>query len=1234
MKISSIEAVNISRYLNSQNVNKEDYSKCNYSDSLTIKNHFAAYSALKNQRLCYLSFKKNPSIVEKYPIYSSLGIITPVPKINTDIYLRKKLQKLKKSDGEQYFKDEKTVSKLIDGLRSDKVLDFQLSAVGFLINNPKFGEPDDLIKFVSQINTVERGYLFVNKAEEYSKRYPDMTAEEMLAIIPRLEPKKIEMQEKFIDVLYSQKKKTQDFPPDDFAELLSSVNDKQTAQIQLSFFDDLMKRNNITPKIAINLVTNIEDRKHGLLKKMTGLTLLNKGIDPEGMLVLLPKVRNSQIAALYNRICDYLIHKRHIDSTTAASIMANISSEYVFDLHKNLIEEMQAVRDFESIDILKILGDIQTPEMAELKSAVIHELAKIDKLNGHDIMHIVTNVDNVYGAEIKVKTAQMLSQIEELSGDNIGYIVAGCHNEENSNVKCCASKELIAIPGMTGRAVTTIASRLLKKETAEVQISAAKELSEMNIFSPAQIASIVRFMRNSDFKEAKLKAIDTLLQYKQLDAEAIVKILNQISGETKDKYLLQCIDKMCKNNSFTPEDIANIASTMTVNKHSCFKSIDYFASIPPEIRQNIKDYSIIQDFQPFANNEYLNKNERRDLLLVLVKHHAEILDENNNQAIRQLFPFLPKNSEEYCELLPVLAKSIYRIPKKVNETTKRAIRNYPEILLDISRADSQFLEIDFENPENIPTLKYTREQFISDLKHSLSRLPGYSQEKMADQFGFELIEKDGKTILKGYPRIPDKYTFGIRDKALIPVTGQIAQHIKEFTDENQLLINNNEAIAKQLDSVFKAIPELYTLVGKQQNEWHHFDLFTHTLRVVQEVIKNDRFQTLKDSDKILLLTAAFMHDISKEEYIVDKRHSLTGAFDAHAIAGRFNFSESEKSKLFAVIRNHEWLKYYNKEGISELQKIERAKTIAFSLREGNAFDLVKILSEADLKGMKRKEEAYHLFKEAQVEGNNEVARYIRDLQRTAITLPQYKLPKANQLIPDNDIVRSVNIGGIRNKVIYLRKNMVKGSLPFDRNLDPNDFNVLVHSLDSEKNALIFQCLDESIPDSLISASYVNLPKGNWKTYRQQGFILDVNSDDIHAAYYKDYGSGLAKSIDKLKQDYLFEGYFKPQRDYISRKIKETLHIRDDDYRSLYQHIKNKSLVEIRNEYPFVSAALKKIFMEMQGGEYTYGRNYNEVLVTRPRIQGVFAYDRSIAQVPRYLRKYAHEQNIPIIIFLD
>lgn len=57
-----------------------------------------------------------------------------------------------------------------------------------------------------------------------------------------------------------------------------------------------------------------------------------------------------------------------------------------------------------------------------------------------------------------------------------------------------------------------------------------------------------------------------------------------------------------------------------------------------------------------------------------------------------------------------------------------------------------------------------------------------------------------------------------------------------------------------------------------------------------------------------------------------------------------------------------------------------------------------------------------MYEKAQNEGNSEVARYIRDLQRTAIPLPQSRLPKASELVPDGNVIRVAKIGGIKNKV--------------------------------------------------------------------------------------------------------------------------------------------------------------------------------------------------------------------------
>ncbi len=1169
----------------------------------------------------------------EYPFYN---LDNYIPNTSIDKKLAAAIKKLIKPNGEKPFKKDKDIRALIDGLRDKAVREFQFEALGIILLNPLFEKAEDITKLISQINTVERGELFLNETNRLTSKYPQITAQELVSIVPRLTPEKLEIQESFIDNIYMQPlEKADPEKIDIFSELLSSIEDKDIAKIQLAFYKDLTKFDTTSPKTAISLLMNIDKKQSGVIKRKNIIQLIEKGFKPDDLIILIPKIRNASNARLNLKMADYFLKEKNMSSEIASKIMSNISDEVIFNMHKEIIEEMTKLRDFEGIDILKTLGDIHSPEIAELKTAVIKELAKIDKLNGHDIMHIVTNVDAVYGAEIKVKTAKKLAEIKELKGEHIAYIVAGCHNEESARVKHNAAEELVKIPDMNSEAIATITSRLLKEETAKIQIEATKEILKYKRFSINEIAKIVRGMRNIDFKKAKIKALEHLLSIEKLDNNSIVKILEKINGESKDKYLMKCIDKMAKDDqNFTLEDITKIATTLVINKHTCDELIDYFATIPQHIKKEISNYAIVQDFYPFKDKTYLNKIDRKAYIASLIKHNTAIYDKTGNIGVTKLYKFLPVDNAEFCLILPLLTASVDRITTFKNPRETQALQDYNKTLEDLYFPNSPFLEYDFEKTQRTPILKYRRAHFINDVNNILKDCPPLLREQLTDQFGFILQKGDVGTTMVGYPYIPHKYTKVTNNPENYLITKNIENCIKNFIVYNEVCITGNKTIDGTFNQLLKAIPELYTLVEKPQNEWHHFDTFVHTLRVMQEVAKNERFKKLSPQDKKILFTAAILHDLTKKEYVVDKGHSLTGAYDAYQISKRLGMSPTDRSKLFAIIRNHEWLKYYNKEGVSELQKIERAKTVAFTLREGNAFDLVSILSEADLKGMQKSYEAYEVYKDAQKEGNSEVARYIRDLQRTAIPLPQQRLPKASELIADGDVVRDANIGGIKNKVIYLYRNMGKGSLPFDLALDPNDFNLLVHALDSEKNSLIFQRMDEVDNDTLISASYVNLAKGNWKTFRQQGYILDVDSDNIHAAYFKDYGSGATKNIDNLKLDYLFEGYFKPQRDYISHKIKEKLHIDSDSYKSLYQDIKNKTLSEIREEYPFVSAAIKQIYMEMQGGQYTFGRNYNEVLVSRPRIQGVFAYDRSITQVPKYLRQYAADADIPIIIFLD
>ncbi|MCQ2788786.1 MAG: HD domain-containing protein [bacterium] len=1127
--------------------------------------------------------------------------------------------------------NEQKAQHLINCLRSGEQRDFQINALHALLENPKMTNGDDITTIVAQIKHLDKANFWVNQCKTLSEKHNSLNSKELAEIIPKLKVNSINKQEEAINKIYLPHKSLNNpLFLQKFGEYVSSVQDSELADKQFAFFDEMTNKNNVPIVTSIDLISNLDNIKNADIKADTITKLVKKGLNTDSLTLLIPKIKNSSIADLQLKMADYFIEKTNLefDADTIIKMMTNIETPYVFNIQKNFLNKIPNLEKFKSNEILNILGDIQSKDKADLKYTVINELSKIDKLDGKDITNILTNMDNAYFAEVKLKTVKNLLPIEKLSGNNISTIVANTNSNNVFAIKTAVAKELAKFDKLNGNAITKIVSKTMTEDVGKIQIDAVKELVKNKKLSAENIGDIVCGITNIDLKNIKIDAINKLSAFDKFSGDNISKIVSNIQPDKKYNYAMETIEKLANIKDFPAEDIANIVNTMNFNKYTYKELTDFFITIPAKIRKELKDYSTVQDFYPFKDKYCLNKLEKKELLNSLITHNIALFGEENS-ALRILFPFLPSDKKEYCEIVPILAKSISISHQNISQ---KNIDDYFNAFENLSNINGAFLNLNLEDSKNTPKLKYSRENFIKDCDNLLNNLDEYSKKKMLDLFSFSYSIKDEKTYLNGYPSLPET-TLNQSNKNY-DTYQKLYKIVSDFTLNNKVLFENTPEIENDINNIFKVVPELFTTVGKPQNEYHDFDLYTHTLRVLQEELKSPEYSRLNDKDKKILATVTMLHDISKSEYIVDKLHTKNSASDAFEIIKRLNFSEPERSKAYAIIRNHSWLEYYNKENISELQKTEHAKHIAFTLRQENAFDLVSILCEADLKGSKKNNASYEMFKNELSQGKKEVSRYIRDIQKTAIPLPQNKLPKASELVADGKIVRKLDIGGIKNVVIYLNKNNSFSDLNFVQNSDIEDFSVLVHGLDSEKNFTTFQCLDEIDSTSLLSASYVNLDKGNWKVFRQQGFILDVESDNIHAAYYKDFGSGDAKNIDSLKTDYLFNGQYKPQRDYISRLIKEKLHTTDNEYKDLYQEIKDKSLSEIREEHPFVAIALKQIFMDMQGGEYTFGRNYNEILVTRPKIQGVFAYDKSVTQIPKYLRQYAHDMDIPIIIFED
>ena len=224
---------------------------CNKSKSATTAPKTATSLALpiyanpmayKAKYLCTPSFKSTIPIYTKHKIYDPNNYFAKTYSRHSEPAITTSIMLLKNNEGAFLFNSTDKVEKLMDSLRDGDVRDTQLKLLNyFATKNSKIKDVNEMTTLISQVNTVERGNLFLEKITEYTKRYPDMSTKEMVAIIPRLEKNKIEIQEKFIDRIYDNKETNQNINLDFFSGLLSSIEDPETAEVQLDTYDLLTK---------------------------------------------------------------------------------------------------------------------------------------------------------------------------------------------------------------------------------------------------------------------------------------------------------------------------------------------------------------------------------------------------------------------------------------------------------------------------------------------------------------------------------------------------------------------------------------------------------------------------------------------------------------------------------------------------------------------------------------------------------------------------------------------------------------------------------------------------------------------------------------------------------------------------------------------------------------------------------------------------------------------------------
>lgn len=602
--------------------------------------------------------------------------------------------------------------------------------------------------------------------------------------------------------------------------------------------------------------------------------------------------------------------------------------------------------------------------------------------------------------------------------------------------------------------------------------------------------------------------------------------------------------------------------------------------------------------------ENLSIRAKRQLMRVVVKANTELF---SNPQVK--YPLLPTNKDEYCALLKRLSKSIGFEVRPISEE----IRN--NFIISMHALESKLPHVDVSKMKI--DLLMPRHVFTERVGLSIKGLHEEEQRKVLDLFNFDI--KDGKLI--GYPAITDneEKLASITSPHTKKVVEDMRSLVSKFTEENQVILPDEfKSIERELNDLIKAFPEFLTSIGKEQHGAHAYTVDIHTLKVLQSVVSNKDFATLSQRDKKLLTTSVLLHDLAKAEGIVDKLHQTESSFDSYFMTQKLGLPENDCERIASFIRNHHWL-----EEASNSNRPADLEAIAFNFRNPNEFKIARIFAEGDLNGVS--DSFFESHKSALTSDKVQtITKNIQKIYGTGICLPQTAIPKASELLVPEVSVGVAN-SQTKNKVLYLSQHKNLEQIGFAKGTN-NDFNTLVHVFrDGDVGIATIENLASESNGGVLSTSLIN--RNNFETYYANGcgVLLEHDPMNLVQASSSNMGSGFKKDI-KSQINAIFEP--SEYRKKFSDTVKSELNLSDSEYAKLYEEVmkhQNFDMIEDKKVRAAFQKAANRIIDTHQCG-------HNEVTVLAPKPKAIFAKGISVNDIPYALRKYAQDNDMPIVVF--
>ena len=683
-------------------------------------------------------------------------------------------------------------------------------------------------------------------------------------------------------------------------------------------------------------------------------------------------------------------------------------------------------------------------------------------------------------------------------------------------------------------------------------------------------------------KAQNIKLAEQLCRDKNLSKDSIPNILFSVEGIEKPFAYLYENDSVFKD--------------YTIN-HGMFGNLQLAVSF--------------WDLNNKTSISELSKVEKKKVLMNLLANKNNL----KNNDLRDIMPLLPQNDTEYANIIKSITQSLNMSSKPLDAAQQK------EFNTSLNNLTNSLKTMDLSNLTEV-NLTMPHTEFIKQVQDIMKDLPMEEQAKIQDYFGFKI--DNGR--LTGYPNSDGKdlSLSGITDKKSLAALDKVKNVVDNYTDNNFVTVKDNPILNQQLKDISKYMPEIF-------NQIDGSGLAVSTIKSLQKVVQNPKFDTLSDSDKKVMVLSTLLHNTDKVSGSTSE-----SAFDAYFISQRFGVSDIEAQKIYKIVESSDLIDKFMSTTKTADNPNERKNVfdlLAFNLKEGNDFELAQMLySSKEQDGLTR-----YLDKALE--------KRIEEIKSNDFMLPQ----------------TSQNEYFTRAKDEVIEKDGIQYNVKVVSSSDIDNFYALVHTPDAGftsggsrmANFANFEIFKDFADDKVVCAGYIGNDQAGLVNEFHKGFIFEVPNDKQYVGYGTDIWSN-ARNIPAMIADYYRDngqyayhgrGERFDHRTMISNELKSLLYKPDEadidkKYAARLENIKNQlgtetmTLARLQEIDPeFANAYKEFLSRDNQTGDEHYlmrqDKWHNEILVSNPKITAIFTDNLNDLPV-EYLEK-AQEENLPIVI---